>query len=50
MWTNLNGVEKPWVVFVEAIVAKENLPSWDKLWDDLSGGDLERSCARELFY
>ena len=25
--TTLNGVAKPWVVFVEAIVARENLPS-----------------------
>ena len=33
--TALNGVAKPWDVFVEAIVAKENLPSWDKIWDDL---------------
>ena len=27
--TALNGVSKPWVVFVEAIVARENLPTWD---------------------
>ena len=25
--TTLNGVAKPWAVFVEAIVARENLPS-----------------------
>ena len=25
--TTVNGVAKPWVVFVEAILAKENLPS-----------------------
>ena len=30
----VNGVAKPWVVFAEAIVARENLPSWDRLWDD----------------
>ena len=32
--TTMNGMAKPWTVFVEAIVAKENLPSWDRLWDD----------------
>ena len=42
----MNGVTKPWTVFVEAIVSRENLPSWDRLWDDHAGGDLERSCAR----
>ena len=34
VWTTLNGVTKPWDVFVEAIVARENLPTWDRLWDD----------------
>ena len=34
MQTTLNGVSKPWVVFVEAIVARENLPTWDRTWDD----------------
>ena len=29
--TVVNGVAKTWVVFVEAIVARENLPSWDRL-------------------
>ena len=32
--TSLNGVAKPWAIFVEAIVARENLSSWDRLWDD----------------
>ena len=34
VWTPVNGVAKPWAVFVEAIVARENLPSWDRLLDD----------------
>ena len=29
MRTTLNGVAKPWAVFVEAIVARENMPTWD---------------------
>ena len=30
----LNGVAKPWVVFVVSVVAREHMPSWDRLWDD----------------
>ena len=30
----MNGVSKPWVVFVEALVARENLPTCDKICDD----------------
>ena len=32
--TALNGVTKPWVVFVEFIVACEHMSTWDRLWDD----------------
>ena len=38
----MNGVEKPWVGFVEAIVARENLPSWDKIWDDFVQEETQR--------
>ena len=27
---------KSWVVFVESIVARENLAKWDRLWDDFT--------------
>ena len=30
----LNGVTKPWAVFVESVVAREHMPTWDRLWDD----------------
>jgi hypothetical protein len=30
----LNGVSKQWVVFVEGIVARDNLTKWEHLWDD----------------
>ena len=33
--TTFNWVAKPWAVFVEAKVARENFPSWDRPWDDL---------------
>ena len=32
--TTLNGVSQPWDVFVQGLVARENLPSWDKICDD----------------
>ena len=32
--TVLNGVTAPWVVFVHGLVARENLPSWDRVCDD----------------
>ena len=32
--TALNGVSNPWAVFVEALVARENLTSWDMICDD----------------
>jgi len=32
--TTLNGVSKTWAMFVQGIVGRENLPSWERLWDD----------------
>ena len=32
--TAFNGVTTPWVVFVQGLVARENLPSWDRVCDD----------------
>ena len=44
--TTLNGVSKPWVVFVEAIVARENLPTWDRTWDDFIQEETRRGLVR----
>ena len=33
--TTLNAVTKPWFVFVEFVGAREHMPTWDRLWDDL---------------
>ena len=30
----LNGVTQPWVVFVQGLVARGKLPSWDRVCDD----------------
>ena len=32
--TALNGMENPWTVFVESVVSREHIPTWDRLWDD----------------
>ena len=29
----LNGVTKPWLVFVEYVVSCEHMPTWDHIWD-----------------
>eukprot|EP00253_Pinus_taeda_P030320 PITA_30320 len=31
---SLNGLPKTWENFVDGIVARENLPDWERLWDD----------------
>ena len=33
--TTLNGVSQQWTVFVQTIIGRENMPTWDRLWDDL---------------
>ena len=32
--TALNGFIKPWESFVHGIMAREHMPSWERLWDD----------------
>ena len=38
--TALNGVTTPWAVFVQGLVARENLPSWDRVCDDFVQEEL----------
>jgi hypothetical protein len=40
--TTLNGVSKPWAMFVQAIVGREKLPSWERLWDDFIQEETRR--------
>ena len=40
--TAFNGVSKLWAAFVEAIVARENLPTWDRTWDDFVQEETQR--------
>jgi hypothetical protein len=32
--TTLNNFTKPWGPFVRGIVARETMPTWERLWDD----------------
>jgi hypothetical protein len=36
----LNGFSKPWKSFVRSIMAKEHMPSWERLWDDFVQEEL----------
>lgn len=39
----LHGFPKSWEVFVEGIVACENLPGWDRMWSDCVQKEIRRS-------
>jgi hypothetical protein len=32
--TTLNNFSKPWGPFVQGIVAREVMPTWERIWDD----------------
>ena len=40
--TALNGVSKPWAMFVQTIVGCEKLSSWERLWDDFIQEETQR--------
>ena len=40
--TTLNGVSQQWTVFVQTIIDRENIPTWDRLWDDLTQEEIRR--------
>ena len=42
VWTALNGVIATWAMFVQGLVARENLPSWDKVCDDFVQEETRR--------
>jgi hypothetical protein len=41
--TALNDFSKPWGSFVRGIVAREAMPSWERLWDDFVQEELRCS-------
>ena len=44
--TTMNGVSKPWDVFVEDFVARENLPTWDRICDDFVQEETRRGLVQ----
>lgn len=42
MRTALFGVTKSWVPFVQAIVGREHMPNWDRVWDDFIQEEIRR--------
>jgi hypothetical protein len=40
--TALNGFTKSWESFVHGIVAREHMPSWERLWDDFIQEETRR--------
>ena len=42
----MNGVSKPWVVFVEALEARENIPTWDRICDDFVQKETRRGLVQ----
>ena len=40
--TTLNGVSQHWTVFVQTIIGRENIPTWDRLWDDVTQEEIGR--------
>ena len=40
--SDLNGVTQQWTVFVQTIIGRENMPTWDRLWDDLTQEETRR--------
>jgi hypothetical protein len=39
--TTLNNFTKPWGSFVRGIVAREVMPTWERLWDDFVQEETE---------
>ena len=41
--TSLNKFSKPWGSFVQGIIAREVMPTWERLWDDFVHWELRCS-------
>ena len=44
--TAVNRASKSWGAFVQAIVGRENLPDWERLWDDFVQEETRRSLVQ----
>jgi len=41
----LKGFVKPWEYFVQGIVARETMPSWERLWDDFVQEEMRKDSS-----
>ena len=46
MRKTLFGVAHSWAPFVQGIVGREHMPSWDHLWDDFIQEEIRRGFTR----
>lgn len=44
--TALFGVASTWSTFVQVVVGRENMPSWDRFWDDFIQEEIRRGFVR----
>ena len=42
----LNGVSDEWQVFVQSILGRERLPSWEEMWATLQQEELRRDLVK----
>jgi len=47
--TALNGVSDEWQVFVQSILGRERLPSWEEMWVALQHEELKRDLVKVNF-
>ena len=44
--TTLNGVSDEWQVFIQSILGRERLPSWEEMWATLQQEELRRDLVK----
>ena len=43
---DLNGVSNEWQVFIQSILGRERLPSWEEMWAALQQEELRRDLVK----
>jgi len=41
-----NGVSNEWQVFIQSILGRERLPSWEEMWETLQQEELRRDLLK----
>ena len=44
--TTLSGVSDEWQVFIQSILGRERLPSWEEMWEALQQEELRRDLVK----